>query len=67
MLKLVRAVFDYGAVVFAVGFLWPLFAQLIVVSGWVPPFGLSPLAAAAVPAFGWGLVAQIRGSWLWLK
>lgn len=67
LLKLITFVFEYGSLIFAVGFLWPLFAQTLSYVGWVPPFGLSPLVAIFVPAIALGLMAQVRGTWLWQR
>lgn len=50
--------------IFALGFLVPLFAQGIEAVGWVPPFGISSLVFAFIVAGIWGLIAQIRGSWI---
>ncbi|MEL7129588.1 MAG: hypothetical protein AAGK23_08565 [Pseudomonadota bacterium] len=63
--KTLKAIFDFGPLLFAAGFLLPLFAELIALSGWTPPFGLSTLAIGAIPALAFGLYAQIRGTWLW--
>lgn len=65
VLKLVKFVFECGPLIFAVGFLWPLFAQIIGLADWVPPFGLSPLEMAFLLAMAFGLMAQVRGTWLW--
>lgn len=65
MIKLIKLVFSYGSLIFAVGFLWPLFAQIIEAISWVPPFGLSALEAAIFPALMLGVIAQMRGTWLW--
>lgn len=67
LMGLIKTIFDYGSLIFAVGFLWPLFSEIIIAAGWVPPLGLSPLQAALVPALLLGLVAQTRGTWLWQR
>ena len=56
----------FSPMTFALGFLWPLFTQLIVPlqlvsSGW--PANLT----GAVIATSLGLLAQLRGSWVWIK
>lgn len=56
-----------GPLFFAYGFVTPLIAQVIERAGWTPPYGLSPLVAALILATLWGGIAQIRGSWIWLK
>ncbi|TNE58501.1 MAG: hypothetical protein EP340_05155 [Alphaproteobacteria bacterium] len=50
--------------IFAFGFLTPVLQQAIVAFRWTPPFGLSPLIFSLVVCGAWGLVAQVRGSWL---
>ncbi|MEM9670309.1 MAG: hypothetical protein AAF950_15410 [Pseudomonadota bacterium] len=67
LFTLIKYIFEYGPLIFAVGFLWPLMAQIIAAAGWTPPLGLSPLQAAAIPAFSFGLIAQVRGTWLWQR
>ncbi|MEM7006695.1 MAG: hypothetical protein AAF498_12520 [Pseudomonadota bacterium] len=67
LFTVIKTVFAYGSLIFAVGFLWPLFAQAITAIEWTPPFDLSPLQAASVPALALGLLAQVRGTWLWQR
>lgn len=50
---------------FALGFLWPLITQVLLASTEV---GQTPaILAGAVIATAFGLMAQLRGSWLWIK
>jgi hypothetical protein len=49
---------------FGLGFLTPLTAQIIDHAGVVPPFGLSPLMAGLVVGGVLGGVANLRGSWI---
>lgn len=56
----------FSPMAFALGFLWPLFTQLIVAlqlvsSGW------PSILTGAVIATSLGLLAQLRGSWVWIK
>ncbi len=56
----------FAPLTFAVAFLTPLFAQILDALEWSLPIA-SNLTLAFIVAVGWGLVAQLRGSWLWLK
>ena len=64
MITIIKTIFDYGARVFAFGFLAPLIAQIIVRVGWTPPFGLSALASGLILAGLYGCFAQVRGRWI---
>ncbi|MEL7480319.1 MAG: hypothetical protein AAGJ29_02045 [Pseudomonadota bacterium] len=66
VVKALRALFAIGPLIFAAGFLWPLLAQLLIESGWSMPAGISPLVTAGITAALLGIIAQVRGSWLWL-
>lgn len=67
MKKLIESIFKYGAFIFGLGFMAPLITQIIVRSGLALPMGLSPLLIGLVLGGGLGLLAQIRGSWIWQK
>ncbi len=47
-------------------FLWPLTSQLLLQTGWVSSVQTAYLIGAMV-AIPWGVMAQLRGSWIWLK
>lgn len=64
MTVILRQVFYFGPIIFALGFLAPLFAQTSIRLGFEAPLGLSPLVFGFVLAGILGLVAQIRGRWL---
>ena len=64
MTVILRQVFYFGPIIFAVGFLAPLIAQASIRLGFDAPFGLSPLAFGFALAGVLGLVAQVRGRWL---
>ncbi len=49
---------------FGLGFLGPLFAQVLTMAGWTPPMGLPPLAIGMVVGGVWGGVATLTGRWL---
>lgn len=65
--KLIALIFKFGPLVFGFGFLVPLFRELMIVSGVALPFGMSALVAALILGGGLGLIAQVRGSWIWQK
>lgn len=60
----IKTIFDYGALVFAFGFLAPLTSQLIQLAGWAPPFGLAPLHVGLIVAAIYGTFAQVTGRWI---
>ena len=51
---------------FAVGFLWPLATQALVATDLVAA-GWTAVAAGAAIALPLGIMAQIRGSWIWIR
>ncbi len=51
---------------FAIGFLWPLATQSLVGLGYVEA-GMSGVLAGAAIAIPFGILAQFRGSWIWIK
>ena len=59
MRRALEALFHVGPLLFAAGFLWPLFAQVLIRLDVADPY----LAAAPV-ALVLGGVAQVRGQWL---
>lgn len=58
--------FLFSPLAFALGFLWPLTTQVLLSSAIVEASGLA-ISIGAVVAIGWGLMAQVRGSWIWIK
>ena len=64
MLKLVGLILQYMPLIFGVGFVAPLIAQIIERAGWTLPFGIAPLAAGLVIGGLWGAHAQFRGRWI---
>ncbi len=64
MIAIIKIIFNYGALIFAFGFLAPLFARLISQFGWTPPFGQSPLMVGLIIAGIYGAIAQTRGRWI---
>ena len=64
MTVIVKRVFYFGPLIFAIGFLTPLIAQTLTRLDIQPPLGMTPLAAGFLVAGALGLIAQIRGRWL---
>jgi|TARA_R110000796_G_scaffold246455_1_gene371263 ABC-type sulfate transport system permease subunit len=64
MTFVLKTIFQYGALVFAFGFIAPLTMQIITRAGIDLPFGLSPLMAGLILAALWGGIAQYRGRWI---
>ena len=64
MKKIIELIFHYGPLVFAFGFLAPLFAEIVTRTQWTPPFSLSPMFFGLIAAGALGLIAQIRGRWI---
>lgn len=67
LVKLIELIFKFGPLIFGVGFMAPLFAELFAQAGMSLPFGLTPLLAGLLLGGGLGLIAQVRGSWIWQK
>ena len=53
-------------IAFAIGFLWPLITQSAIALDIVAA-GTDALILGAVVAIPLGLLAQFRGSWVWIK
>ena len=51
---------------FAVGFLWPLVTQVLIAAEVMAP-GLQTLLVSALIVLPFALMAQFRGSWIWIK
>ena len=62
--KLIKLLF--APLTFALAFLAPLLAQILDALALSLPIA-SNLTLAFFVAGAWGLVAQLRGSWIWLK
>ena len=54
----------FSPIVFAIGFLTPLFAQSLTAAG-VSIEGVPNLYIGLAVALAFGITAQIRGGWLW--
>ena len=51
---------------FGLAFLTPLVAQTLIALDW-PNAGVDPLWVGLMVGGGLGLMAQLRGSWFWLR
>ena len=49
----------------AVGFIWPLTTQILIAGGALG--AANAIWVGALIALPWGLMAQLRGSWIWVK
>lgn len=63
-MKLIQLLFM--PITWAIGFLWPLIAQTLLATEITESTTLA-YGVACVIALAWGLMAQFRGSWIWLK
>ena len=59
-----KALGPWGPVLFGIGFLAPLIAQIIERSGATLPLGLSPLVVGLIAGPALGLAAKLRGRWI---
>lgn len=64
MERIFEILFKLLPLIFAFGFLVPVFNQGLLALNWLPPFGLSTLAVAFIVACPWGLIATMRGRWI---
>ncbi len=64
MRRILGGLFRIMPLLFGLGFLGPLVAQLLTLAGWAPPWGLAPLAVGMVIGGAWGGVAVLTGRWL---
>ncbi len=51
---------------FAIGFLWPLITQSLVALGYAES-GWFAVVLGAIIAIPFGVMAQFRGSWIWIR
>ena len=63
MLTVIKTIFHFGPLLFGVGFIAPLTAQILERLEWHLPFGLTPLIAGLILGAAWGTYAQIKGRW----
>jgi len=63
MLAAIKTIFYFGPLLFGLGFIAPLTAQILERLEWQLPFGLTPLIAGLILGAAWGTYAQIKGRW----
>lgn len=63
-MPVIRLLLTLQPLLFGLGFLAPLAAQIIGRAGLMPPFGLTPMVAGLVIGGTLGSVANLRGSWI---
>jgi len=63
-MPIIRILLSLQPLLFGLGFLAPLAAQIITRTGLTPPFGLTPLVTGLVIGGTLGAVANLRGSWI---
>ena len=56
----------FSPMAFAIGFLWPLVAQVLIAGDWMAA-GAQVWMLSAVIVLPFALMAQFRGSWIWIK
>lgn len=59
-----KNILHFMPLIFGIGFLGPLLAQIIQMLGWHAPLGLSALALGVTIGGFWGIIAQVRGRWI---
>jgi len=64
MIQVIKTVFYFGPLIFGIGFVAPLSAEIIDAMSWTLPVGLSPLMAGLIIGGALGLLAQFRGRWI---
>ncbi len=64
MIAVIKTIFYFGPLLFGIGFIAPLTAQVLAQTGWPLPFGATPLAAGLIVGAALGGIAQIRGRWI---
>ncbi len=64
MVEALRKLIHYLPLLFGLGFIAPLTAQLMVAFGIAGPLGFTPLAVGLAFGGAWGLYAQLRGRWV---
>jgi hypothetical protein len=63
MLTVIKTIFYFGPLLFGLGFIAPLAAQILERLETPLPFGLTPLIAGLILGAAWGTYAQIKGRW----
>jgi hypothetical protein len=63
-LDLMRKVFEWGPLLFGIGFLAPLIAQALDATSISAPLGLSSIQFGLAVAIPMGTIAKLRGRWV---
>lgn len=64
MQQALKGIFFIMPLLFGLGFIAPVTAELMDLTGTAAPMGLTPLTFGLLLGGAWGLYATIRGSWL---
>ncbi|MEO0785759.1 MAG: hypothetical protein AAFY10_08665 [Pseudomonadota bacterium] len=64
MLTVIKSIFQFGPLIFGIGFMAPLIAQVLTALEVSAPFGLSTLVVGLVVGGLMGVIAQVRGRWI---
>lgn len=64
MQQALKGIFFIMPLLFGLGFIAPVTAELVVLTGVEAPGGLAPLTAGLLFGGAWGLYATVKGSWL---
>ncbi len=64
MQSVVKQLFYWMPLLFGIGFIAPLIAQMLVYWDVAAPMGLSPIACGLLIGAPWGLYATLRGRWI---
>lgn len=64
LLNTLKWLFAIGPILFGIGFMAPVLAELMTVAGITQPFGIAPIAVGLAIGLGWGTYALVRGSWI---
>ena len=63
-MPIIRLLLTLQPLLFGLGFLAPLAAQIITRAGLTPPFGLTPVLACELEFYLLDADANLRGSWI---
>lgn len=64
MKRIVETLFKLLPLIFALGFLTPVFNQALISLHFQPPLSLSTLAFSMMVALSWGLIACVKRRWM---
>ncbi len=64
---IIKNILHFMPVFFGFAFFGPLFAQVMDRLEWHAPLELSTLAFGMIIGGSWGVLAFIRGSWIWAR